>query len=994
MTQRAFRVSLWVVAALTADLGRTMAAAPATATLLRQVGVTRGVCALVGDAPARLAIPLVRESDFVVFVQPATATAARRLADRAYWAGLLGKRIFLGTPEDRRLGLADNVADAVIASTADSVAAVELLRVLHPGACAVFVTPAGRIAPDAAPLVKPWPAGIDEWTHHYHGPDNNCQSHDRRARAPYLTQFIALPRYAPAPQNAVIAHGRLFLAFGNVAWHRREEPWLNTLIAVNAFNGTLLWTRPLTPGVMVDRSTLVATDDTLYLGDDKSCKLVDAATGEVKDELVLPAGVADGPFWKWMALDGGVLYALVGKAEPLDVTKRWRRTQHGWPWNGISDGYNRPLYEWGMATTLVALNPNTKQVLWRYHEPAGIDSRTVCMRNGRLYFLGAPVMRAETREVRVGGHGKPRSRPRRVTRVIASFGNCLVCLDARTGKPVWRRTRRHDPKVFAALGPYRPGHGYIGGWKSTVYMKCSDKALYVVGPQTRWLTALSTADGHVLWKYPHQDLHIVLRDDGLYTIGPQNSRNQFTKKLDPLTGKVLASYAVSRRACTRSVGGVDGILFRAPGGTVRLDLAAGKPHWISPMRPSCHLGTLIAGGHLYWIPWVCDCNLQLFGVIAAGPAGDFHFAQPADAQRLQRSKRPTPSPFSITETDWPTYRADNARLACTKTAVADHPKQLWAARFQAQPTAPVAAGGFVFVAGDDGVVHALSAATGGEKWRVYTGGAVRYPPALAAGRAFVGSGDGWVYALDAATGRLLWRFRAAPAPRRIPVYGRLLSTWPVASGVLVEGDTAYFAAGITDYDGTHVYAVEAATGTLRWQNNTLGHLDAFSPRGVACQGELLLAGGRLYLAGGNAVSPGVLDAATGKCLNPAPSSVGTRAPRGRELQLGLGPGPKGRPGPRIRVLGQPLYSDPADPVYSSETAWPDPTVTAANVVLCLTSPHISPGRNWRLVGRSREGGNELWSLPLPAPPVRWGICVDRAGRLLVTLRNGLLLCFG
>ena len=35
-----------------------------------------------------------------------------------------------------------------------------------------------------------------------------------------------------------------------------------------------------TPGIMVDRSTMIATPETLYLADDKSCKLLDAATGE------------------------------------------------------------------------------------------------------------------------------------------------------------------------------------------------------------------------------------------------------------------------------------------------------------------------------------------------------------------------------------------------------------------------------------------------------------------------------------------------------------------------------------------------------------------------------------------------------------------------------------------------------------------------------------------------------------------------------------------
>ena len=35
------------------------------------------------------------------------------------------------------------------------------------------------------------------------------------------------------------------------------------------------------------------------------------------------------------------------------------------------------------------------------------------------------------------------------------------------------------PKVFEAIGPYRPGHGYVGGWKSTVYARCTEDAVYI-----------------------------------------------------------------------------------------------------------------------------------------------------------------------------------------------------------------------------------------------------------------------------------------------------------------------------------------------------------------------------------------------------------------------------------------------------------------------------------------------------------------------------------
>jgi outer membrane protein assembly factor BamB len=145
----------------------------------------------------------------------------------------------------------------------------------------------------------------------------------------------------------------------------------------------------------------------------------------------------------------------------------------------------------------------------------------------------------------------------------------------------------------------------------------------------------------------------------------------------------------------------------------------------------------------------------------------------------------------------------------------------------------------------------------------------------------VGSGDGYVYTLEAATGRLLWRFRAAPVERRIMVYGNLCSTWPVNTGVLVHDGVAYFAAGIVDHDGTYVYALDAKTGEIRWQNDTCGHLSAELRKGVSAQGNLTIQGDRLLLAGGNQVSPAAFDLATGKCLNDPFSQGNPKANHGR-----------------------------------------------------------------------------------------------------------------
>ncbi len=171
----------------------------------------------------------------------------------------------------------------------------------------------------------------------------------------------------------------------------------------------------------------------------------------------------------------------------------------------------------------------------------------------------------------------------------------------------------------------------------------------------------------------------------------------------------------------------------------------------------------------------------------------------------------------------------------------------------------------MFVSGFDGKTRAIDASTGELRWQYKTPGAIRMPPTVADGRIYVGSGDGHVYTLDAATGRLLWRFRAAPIERLIHVYGSLNSTWPVNSGVVVKDGVAYCAAGIIDHDGTYVYALDAMTGHLRWQNNSSGHLNSELRKGVSVQGNMTIDGDRLLLAGGNQVSPAPFDLASGQC---------------------------------------------------------------------------------------------------------------------------------
>ena len=981
-----------------------------------KIGVKQGICVVVGDRDCKLALELARDSELLIYLQlpqDKDAERAYRLIDDA---GLFGTRIFIEKGELTKLHLADNVADALIAvGDAVNIQETEALRVVRPEGKAIL---GDKI------LVKLFAQGVDNWSHPYHGPDNNPQSQDRVAVSPYLTQFLAEPRYAPLPQVAVASAGRIFKAFGHVAFKAREEPFLNKLVAFNGYNGTMLWQRDLAEGVMIHRNTMIATPMLLYIGDDKSCKVIDTATGELKDEIAPPVQDAGGTFWKWMALDDGVLYALIGEQEQRDPTMRWNRDKHGWPWDPISKGFNQPEHPWGFGTNILAIDPKTKKVLWSHREDQPIDGRAMCMKNGRIY--------------------------------IFRFGAYLACLDAKNGKEFWRKTPAEDSKLFESLGSYLDRQDWRTNWRTTCYLKCSDKALYFAGPPVGKLLAVSTEDGKILWEHPYSNFQLVLRDDELYGISGQID-NHPSMKFAALTGEVLSQINKSRRACTRPTGSADAIFFRAEDGSVRLDIASGRPGWVSPMRPNCHDGVTIANGLLYWWPSVCDCQLTLYGITCLGPAGNFNFTATAtDAERLEKSTGSIDKVAELTQSpnDWPTFRADNTASATTKATIPEKSELLWSAKGRTTktfapgaslPTAPVAAGGLVFVSGPDGVVRALDAATGRLRWKAYTDGAVRIPPTIWKGRAFVGSGDGWVYAFEAATGRLLWRFLAAPIQRKIPVYGSLQSTWPAASGVLVEDGVAYVAAGIVNYDGTYVYALDAASGQIKWQNNTSGHLDKHARTGVSVQGHQLLYDGKLYLAGGSSISPAIYDIKDGKCLNDTEqlAQCVSRSPRGWELYL---------VGGQVVACGKPFYAHPQYDVYD-DTVFSKVFLTSSagrdiawvsnqdgGNVLCfsqidkeLLNKKMADPQNrflvaWRrlgiqdkplwsydckdgaaiavcsnavvVAGKSQvaalnlKDGKVLWSQPLPSPAVTWGMAVDCDGRVIVTLEDGQVLCFG
>jgi outer membrane protein assembly factor BamB len=569
----------------------------------------------------------------------------------------------------------------------------------------------------------------------------------------------------------------------------------------------------------------------------------------------------------------------------------------------------------------------------------------------------------------------------------------------------------------------------VTGYSTTTYIKCNDDYILFAGPQRSRLVVASAADGRLLWQRENGNLQLVLRDDGFYAAGP----GDIGRKYDYRTGEVLAKLP-RRRACTRATGTLDSIFYRTPGGTVRVQTPSNTAQHIAPMRPPCQDGVIISDGNLYWGPWMCGCQLSLYGHICLTSGLGFEYRPGLDPPRLESESADSASvqPFQVREGDWPAYCADNGRSMVSGATLPEALEQKWSQRIASGdlPTAPVAAGGLVFVADRNGVVKALDASDGSIRWQAYTAGPVYFPPAVDQGRAFVGSADGHVYAFEAATGKRLWRFRAAPVDHKIPVYGKLISRWPVAGGVVVQDGVVYAAAGIAHYDGTHVYALDAATGQVKWYNDSSGTISEQVNCGASLQGNLHIRDGELRFLGGGAYEIARYALDTGKCLNAPHDGVNSRfhtsfyayfpdygkylsldhtLDDGRSLvydasyegsqhsalamQAKPAPGtPKVvKPASRwpVRRRGQP----PATNIWQDKKGRKFNAFVVTDELLLAAGEAGSPDAPQALLAViGVEDGADISVNELPSPAVKGGLAVDHERRVFVTLENGQLIC--
>ena len=755
----------WLTGILLTARGATTAGPARAQEILRLAGVKGGLVVHIGCGDGRTTAALRANGSYVVHGLDRDPANVRQARATIRGPGLCGS-VSVARLQGDTLPYVDGSVNLLVAEDAQGIPRAEIDRVLAP--LGVVCTRSGE---GWERSVKPWPQGIDEWTHYLHDSTNNAVAQDTVVGPPRHVQWIGTPHWLRHHDHMsgfsamVSARGRIFYVVDmGPRWSVQMPPkW--TLFARDAFSGVVLWQRPITkwyahlwslkkgPAEIMRR--LVAVEDTVCvtLGVGAPVTALDAATGRTVRTYAGTEGAEE------MIVSGGVLFAVVNperdayKALPKDSVDAVRRRSRTWNWD------EKPR-------RLVALEVASGRTLW------GRQSRVA---PGTLAAAGQ--------------------------RLYLHDGDSVVSLQAETGQKLW---------ASKPIARWKPMHVLF----SPTLVVHDDVILFAGGEKMDPLrggqdtmTALSAQNGAVLWTAPHpdsgyasaEDLFVI---DGLAWCGSTtNTRSSgvFTGR-DLHTGEVRSEFPpddwqphMSHHRCHRAKATSNYILTSRTG-IEFVDLR--RKHWTPHhwVRGSCNYGVMPCNGLVYAPPHSCGCyplaKLNSFNALAASsPSRRVPVGVP-DAGRLQKGEAygdVTGGPGE--PRDWPTYRGNPRRSGSTPTVVPTELRQTWTLEVGDRLSSVVVAENRVFVADvDRHAVHAINATTGERLWQVTVGGRVDSPPTIWRGRALFGCSDGFVYCLRAADGALAWRFRAAPVDRRLMAHGQLESAWPVHGSVLVHHD--------------------------------------------------------------------------------------------------------------------------------------------------------------------------------------------------------------
>jgi len=762
--------------------------------ILNATAAKGGIVVHLGCGDGKLTAALRADESYTVHgldTDPDTIAEARRYIHEQGLYGSVSVEAFSGSI----LPYADNLINLVVVQDAGAVQRDEVMRILAPGGVACAQRN-GRWKK----VVKPWPDDIDQWTHFLHDASNNAVADDTVVGPPRSLQWVAPPLWLRSHETpsgiqcSVSANGRIFYFFDEgligITDERLPDRW--AIVCRDAFNGKLLWKRPLeswgwrewdperwrgkdwttirggrTNVPNENQRRMVADGDRLYttLAYRAPMSILNAVTGDIIATVEATRDVSE------ILVCDGVVIAYT-RNEPEAAARR----------RGIKDI---------AGGSLVAVNGRNAEVLWQ-KQVGQIRPLALAIDNGRIVYLS---------------------------------GKNLVARDLKNGEELWRiQPKQTSPRTLLTVD-------------DTVVMQGG-----------KFVAAYDATDGSLLWNKTvppisggeGDDLFVIdgLVWRGIVSVDDQGkpvrkSPNALVIGWDLRSGEEKKRVLVKdlrspehHHRCYRNKATLR-YLISSYEGAEFLDFQADNHSQNNWIRGACRYGMVPCNGMLYVPADQCFCQpgAKLLGYTALIAGPDTPLKEVPDNKRLEKGpafgKISNFKSHISNANDWPTFRHDSSRTGTTTMGVPSHVSIAWKTKLNGALTPPVAANGRVFVAQSDAhTIYALDRANGRRVWHFTAGGRIDSPPTIHDGLVLFGSKDGYVYCLGAADGALAWRFLAAPLDRRVASDDQIESTWPVHGSVLVENGTAYCTAGRSTYldGGIRVYGLDPATGAIRYQS--------------------------------------------------------------------------------------------------------------------------------------------------------------------------------
>jgi outer membrane protein assembly factor BamB len=244
---------------------------------------------------------------------------------------------------------------------------------------------------------------------------------------------------------------------------------------------------------------------------------------------------------------------------------------------------------------------------------------------------------------------------------------------------------------------------------------------------------------------------------------------------------------------------------------------------------------------------------------------------------------------SSLQADWPSFLHGNARTGATTDSLPVELAPAWVYNAPASPQRafagprldpiegkqmrhridfdgalqPVMVDGRVYFGSSvDHNVYCIDGLSGKRNWVFQTEGPVRLAPTIWQDRVYFGADDGYVYCLAAKDGSVIWKHREGPRDERLLARGKMISRWPVRTGVVIHDGIAYYGAGVFPHETVYLVARDATTGTVVWRNDRISQQDA-GRNPLSPQGYLLVNDKYVFVPSGRSL-PAAFDRLTGE----------------------------------------------------------------------------------------------------------------------------------